>query len=59
MPDASRPPPDAPDESAAELVVVGVHSAKFPAEKVPANLRAAVQRLGLRHAVVNDGDFAV
>ena len=46
-------------EFARELVVVGVHSAKFPAEKESANLRAAVQRLELHHPVVNDADFAV
>ncbi len=46
-------------EFADELVVIGVHSAKFPAEKVSANLRAAVQRLELHHPVVNDADFAV
>ncbi len=46
-------------EFAQELVVVGVHSAKFPAEKESANLRAAVQRLEVRHPVVNDADFAV
>jgi DNA-binding beta-propeller fold protein YncE len=42
-----------------ELVVIGVHSAKFPAEKVSANLRAAVLRNRLEHPVVNDGEFAV
>jgi DNA-binding beta-propeller fold protein YncE len=42
-----------------ELVVVGVHSPKFPAERVPANLHAAVQRLGLHHPVVDDADFQV
>ncbi len=46
-------------EFADELVVIGVHSAKFPAEKVSANLRAAIQRLELHHPVVNDADFAV
>ena len=42
-----------------ELVVIGVHSAKFPAEGVPANLRATTQRLGLHHPVVNDADHAI
>ncbi len=42
-----------------ELVVVGVHSPKFPAEKVQANLRAAAQRLDLHHPVVNDHEHAV
>lgn len=39
-----------------ELVVIGVHSAKFPAEQKTANLRAAVDRLGIHHRVINDGD---
>jgi sugar lactone lactonase YvrE len=40
-----------------ELVVVGVHSAKFPAEGETYNLRAAVMRHDIRHPVVNDRDF--
>lgn len=46
-------------EFADELVVVGVHTPKFPAEKDSANLRQAVLRLGLAHPVVNDADFAI
>lgn len=41
------------------LVVVGVHSAKFSAEGVTANLRQAVLRLGIRHPVVNDSHYQV
>jgi sugar lactone lactonase YvrE len=41
------------------LAVIGVHSAKFPAERLSANLRAAVLRYGIEHPVVNDADFAV
>ncbi len=37
-----------------ELVVVGVHSAKFPAERVTGNLRQAVLRYEIEHPVVND-----
>ena len=44
---------------AGELVVIGVHSAKFPTEKGQENLRKAVQRYGLEHPVVNDADFQV
>lgn len=40
-----------------ELVVIGVHSAKFDAEKETYNIRAAVMRHDVRHAVVNDRDF--
>lgn len=42
-----------------ELVIIGVHSAKFPAEKITDNIRAAVIRHGIDHPVVNDADFAV
>ena len=42
-----------------ELVIIGVHSAKFPAEKITDNIRAAVIRHGIQHPVVNDADFAV
>ena len=42
-----------------ELMVVGVHSPKFPNEKVKDNLQKAVQRYELGHPVVNDEDFQV
>jgi sugar lactone lactonase YvrE len=42
-----------------ELVVIGVHSAKFPAEQKSSNLRAAVDRLGIHHRVINDGDHTL
>src|SRR5438552_16403222 len=38
---------------------MGVHSAKFPAEKETAAVRLAVRRLGVKHPVVNDSDFRV
>uniref|UniRef100_A0A3B4B1H9 NHL repeat-containing protein 2 n=1 Tax=Periophthalmus magnuspinnatus TaxID=409849 RepID=A0A3B4B1H9_9GOBI len=38
------------------LVIVGVHSAKFPNEKVLDNIRSAVLRYDICHPVVNDGD---
>lgn len=41
------------------LVVVGVHSSKFPNEKETANIRNAVVRYGIEHPVVNDRDFTV
>ncbi len=46
-------------EFAEELVVIGVHAAKFTAEMVSENLRAAVQRLELHHPVINDGEHEV
>ena len=42
-----------------ELVVIGVQSPKYPAESDPENLRAAVQRYGLEHPVVNDPEYRV
>jgi sugar lactone lactonase YvrE len=42
-----------------ELVVVGVHSAKFPTEKELENVRKAVRRYGLEHPVVNDAEFQI
>ncbi|MCI0440129.1 MAG: alkyl hydroperoxide reductase, partial [Chloroflexi bacterium] len=42
-----------------ELAVVGIHSAKFIAEKETFNLRNAVLRYEIEHPVVNDKDFQV
>jgi hypothetical protein len=42
-----------------ELVVIGVHSPKFPAERETPSLAAAVARHGIHHPVVNDRDFAI
>ncbi len=42
-----------------ELVVIGVHSAKFENEKDTDQIRQAVLRYGVRHPVVNDADFKV
>ena len=42
-----------------ELVVIGVHSAKFDAEKDTERIRQAVLRLGIEHPVVNDRDMLV
>ncbi|MDQ6710199.1 MAG: alkyl hydroperoxide reductase [Candidatus Dormibacteraeota bacterium] len=41
------------------VVIVGVHSPKFPAERETANLREAVLRYRIEHPVVNDRDFAI
>ncbi|XP_056325360.1 NHL repeat-containing protein 2 [Danio aesculapii] len=38
------------------LIVVGVHSAKFPNEKVLQNVQSAVLRYDISHPVVNDSD---
>lgn len=42
-----------------ELVVIGVHSAKFYNEKDADNIRQAILRYEIEHPVVNDRDFAV
>ena len=42
-----------------ELVVIGVHSAKFANESETDNIREVVQRYELEHPVVNDKDFVV
>jgi thiol-disulfide isomerase/thioredoxin len=39
------------------LVVIGVHSPKFEHERDPAALAAAVERYGVHHPVVDDGDM--
>ena len=47
------------EEFADELVVIGVHSAKFPNEGQTENIRQIILRYGIEHPVVNDRDFAV
>ncbi len=42
-----------------ELVVIGVHSAKFDAEKSKEAIRKAVQKFGISHPVINDADFSI
>jgi sugar lactone lactonase YvrE/thiol-disulfide isomerase/thioredoxin len=42
-----------------ELVVIGVHSAKFTAEREGQYIRQAILRLGIGHPVVNDRDLTV
>ncbi|KAM4716158.1 NHL repeat-containing protein 2 isoform 2-T2 [Anableps anableps] len=41
------------------LVIVGVHSAKFPNEKVLDNIRSAVLRYDICHPVVNDNEASL
>ena len=43
----------------AELVVIGVHSAKFPSEQLTQNIRNAVMRHGIQHPVVNDAGLKI
>lgn len=42
-----------------ELVVIGIHSAKFPNERNDENLRKAILRYGVEHPVINDKDFGI
>ena len=39
------------------LVVVGVHTPEYDAERVPANVEAAVARYGIRYPVALDNDY--
>uniref|UniRef100_A0A8C5LIU1 NHL repeat-containing protein 2 n=1 Tax=Jaculus jaculus TaxID=51337 RepID=A0A8C5LIU1_JACJA len=41
------------------LLIVGVHSAKFPNEKVLDNIKSAVLRYNITHPVVNDADASL
>ncbi len=42
-----------------DLVVIGVHSAKFQEEKNTKIIAQAVLRYGLQHPVINDGDYVI
>jgi len=42
-----------------ELVVIGVHSAKFTTERETDNIRQAILRYEIEHPVVNDADMQV
>ncbi|MBZ0202469.1 MAG: redoxin domain-containing protein [Ignavibacteria bacterium] len=42
-----------------ELVVIGVHSAKFLTERGTENIRQAILRYEINHPVINDKDFDV
>lgn len=43
----------------AELVVIGVHSAKFDNERDTENIRQSILRHEIAHPVVNDADFRI
>ena len=42
-----------------ELVVIGVHAAKFENEKATENIRRIVQRYEITHPVANDAEFRI
>jgi DNA-binding beta-propeller fold protein YncE/peroxiredoxin len=47
------------EKYARQLVVIGVHSAKFANERETENIRRIILRYGLEHPVVNDADFRI
>ena len=47
------------EKYARELVVIGVHSAKFENEKETDNIRRIILRYEIEHPVVNDADFKI
>ena len=55
LPDLKRLEP----KYANQLVVIGVHSAKFQNEKETDNIRRIILRYEIEHPVVNDADFAI
>ena len=55
IPDLERLEAEYPNE----LVVIGVHSAKFVNESATENIRQIILRYDLEHPVVNDRDFEV
>ena len=42
-----------------ELVVIGIHAAKFTNEKATENIRQIIRRYGIRHPVANDAEFRI
>ena len=55
IPDLKRLEAEYPEE----LIVIGVHSAKFDNEGETDNIRRIVQRYEVEHPVINDSDFTV
>ncbi len=47
------------EKYADQLVVIGVHSAKFDNERDSQNIREAIQRYEIEHPVVNDNDMLI
>jgi len=47
------------EEYADVLVVIGVHSGKFDAEKQNDTIAQAIRKVGVEHPVVNDADFKI
>jgi len=47
------------EKYAKQIVVIGIHSAKFDNEKVSANIRDAILRYDIKHPVVNDSEMVL
>jgi DNA-binding beta-propeller fold protein YncE/thiol-disulfide isomerase/thioredoxin len=47
------------EKYANQLVVIGVHSAKFETERESQNIREAILRYEIKHPVVNDADMII
>ena len=47
------------EKYANQIVVIGVHSAKFDNEKLSGNIRDAILRYDIRHPVVNDSEMVI
>ena len=47
------------EKYADQLVIIGVHSAKFDNEADTENIRQIILRYGIEHPVVNDSDFRI
>src|SRR3712207_4551008 len=47
------------EKYAKQLVVIGIHSAKFENERETENIRRIVLRYGVEHPVVNDAEFKI
>lgn len=44
------------EEFEQELVIVGIHSAKFPSEQEHHTIAKAIEKFGIRHPILNDAD---
>lgn len=55
IPDLKRFEAEFPEE----LIIIGVHSAKFKNEGETANIREVIQRYEVTHPIINDKDFAI
>ncbi len=50
---------DALEKQFPQLLVIGVHSAKYQGEGLNDRIRKAAERFGIRHPVMNDNDYKI